>query len=41
MNFITDRIRVVLFGITVAILGMISPSRALQSAQEVLDRQSV
>ena len=37
MKPITDRIRVFLFGITVAILGLINPSRALQSAHEVLD----
>lgn len=36
MKPITDRIRVVLFGITVAFLGLVNPSNALQSVQQVL-----
>lgn len=36
MKPITDRIRVFLFGITVAFLGLINPARALQNAYQVL-----
>jgi hypothetical protein len=38
MRFITDRIRLVLFGIAVAFLGVISPSKTLQIVYKVLDR---
>ena len=37
MKFITDRIRLVLFGIVVIFLGLISPSQALRSVHKVLD----
>jgi hypothetical protein len=37
MKFITDRIRVFLFGVSIAILGLINPSKALQTAHSVLD----
>ena len=33
-----DRIRLVLFGIAVSILGVISPSKTLQIVHNVLDR---
>lgn len=36
MKPITDRIRVFLFGITVAFLGLVNPAKALQSVQQVL-----
>jgi hypothetical protein len=38
MKFITDRIRLVLFGIVVAFLGVISPSKTVQLVYKVLDR---
>ena len=38
MKWITDRIRVFLFGICVGVLGLISPSKALQSAHRALDK---
>jgi hypothetical protein len=38
MKFITDRIRLVLFGIAVSILGVISPSKTLQILHRVLDK---
>lgn len=36
MKPITDRIRVFLFDITVALLGLINPAKALQTAYQVL-----
>ena len=36
MKPITDRIRVFLFGITVAFLGLVNPAKALQNAYQVL-----
>ena len=39
MKAITDRIRVVLFGIAVALLGIVNPSKALQVANAVLNRE--
>ena len=39
MRFVTDRIRVFLFGIAVAVIGLVSPSKALQTAYDVLDRR--
>lgn len=39
MKPITDRIRVFLFGITVAFLGLVNPTRALQTAYEVLEKR--
>lgn len=36
MKPITDRIRVFLFGITVAFLGLVNPAKALQTAYQVL-----
>jgi hypothetical protein len=41
MKFITDRIRMVLFGIAVVFLGAISPSIAVQSLHRALDRRKV
>jgi hypothetical protein len=38
VRFFTDRIRVLLFGVTIVILGMINPSKTLQSVHDVLDR---
>lgn len=38
INFFTDRIRLVFFGIVVIFLGLISPSKTLQSVHKVLDR---
>ena len=38
MKSITDRIRLVLFGITVIFLGVISPKSTLQAVHRVLDR---
>jgi len=38
MKPITDRIRVFLFGITVAFLGLVNPSKALQTAFNVLEK---
>ena len=40
MRFITDRIRVFLFGIVIAVLGLISPSRAVRSAYNALNSRS-
>lgn len=37
MRFITDRIRVFLFGIAIAILGLWSPSKAVEAAVDALD----
>ena len=37
MKFVTNRIRVFLFGIAVAIIGLYDPSLALRSAHKVLD----
>ena len=36
MKPITDRIRVFLFGITVAFLGLVNPAKVLQTAYQVL-----
>lgn len=36
MKPITNRIRVFLFGITVAFLGLVNPAKALQTAHQVL-----
>jgi hypothetical protein len=38
MRFITDRIRLVLFGMAVIFLGVINPKKTLESVHEVLDR---
>lgn len=37
MRFITDRIRVFLFGIVVAIFGLWDPQKAVKAAFEALD----
>lgn len=39
MKFLTDRIRVVFFGIVIIFLGLIDPAKALQSVHKVLDRR--
>lgn len=38
MKPITNRIRVFLFGISVALLGLINPAKALQSAYQALEK---
>ena len=37
MRFITDRIRVFLFGVAIAILGLWNPSKAVRAASDALD----
>jgi hypothetical protein len=37
MRFITDRIRVFLFGIAIALIGLYNPQRAVQAAARALD----
>lgn len=37
MRFITDRIRVFLFGIAIALLGLYNPKKAVQAAADALD----
>jgi len=37
MRFITDRVRVFLFGIAIAIMGLWNPSKAVQAAFDALD----
>lgn len=37
MTFVINRIRVFVFGIAVALLGLWSPSKALQTVHDVLD----
>lgn len=37
MKPITDRVRVFLFGIAVAVLGLINPSKALQTAERAIN----
>lgn len=39
MRFVTDRIRVFLFGICISVMGLFSPSKALQTAHDLLDRR--
>jgi DNA-binding NarL/FixJ family response regulator len=39
MKAITNRLRVFAFGISVAFLGLISPSKTLQAVDAVLNRQ--
>lgn len=39
MRHVTDRIRVFLFGICIAILGLYNPNKALQTAHSVLDNR--
>lgn len=39
MKQITDRVRVFLFGITVAVMGLINPSKALQTVDQVLNKE--
>ena len=39
MRHVTDRIRVFLFGICIAVMGLYKPSKALQTAHDVLDRR--
>lgn len=36
MKFITDRVRVFVFGITVAIMGLYSPAKTIRSARTAL-----
>lgn len=38
MKPITDRIRVFLFGIVVAVLGLINPRKTLQTVYQVLEK---
>ena len=38
MRFITNRIRVFAFGIVIALMGLWSPSKALQAAYSALDK---
>jgi hypothetical protein len=37
MRFVTDRIRVFLFGIVIAIMGLWNPHRAVKAAFDALD----
>lgn len=37
MRFVTDRIRVFLFGIAIALLGLYNPEKAVQAAARALD----
>lgn len=37
MKFVTDRVRVFLFGIVIAFMGLINPSWALRKCHEALD----
>lgn len=39
MKAVTNRIRVFLFGITVAFMGLVNPAKALQSAYQVLENR--
>lgn len=39
MKFITDRIRLVLFGIAVVCLGVISPPKTVQILHRALDKR--
>ncbi len=39
MRFITDRVRVFLFGICIAFLGIVNPGKAMQTAYIVLARR--
>lgn len=36
MRVITDRVRVFLFGIAIAVLGLINPAKALDTAEDAL-----
>ena len=39
MRVITDLVRVFLFGLAIAVLGLINPTKALDTAQDALDRR--
>lgn len=40
MEWITNRVRVFLFGLSVAFLGLINPSRSLRVAHEILTEKA-